>query len=269
MGKTMEKSTKNNFIQIALIALLAFGTFSCSDDKEEDVDIELSETELQTILETEAMAGLADSTLSEIFMGPATSGKSSKTSDCYSVEQSETGFTVTFNNCVLNDTDQANGTVTVSAAQGMDTGSFTATYTDFFVGAIKLNGTRTITIAGDENLGTLGLSALSDMTIEMEDGKVIDLEGTRTFALMIGESLSSIGFSITGNWNMTIGPDNYTVAITNALTGSGACESITEGVMNLSKNGVALIVDFGDGTCNTLATVTYPNGTTQEINLTD
>lgn len=265
----MTKRTIPHFGKLTLLALFAFGVFSCSDDKEDDVNIALTEAEVQTILETEALAGVADNALAEIFAGNSASGKSARTTDCYIVDQTESGFTATFNNCVLNDTDQVNGTVTVTYAQGMESGAFTATYTNFLVGDIKLNGTRTLTITGSENLGTATLSALSDMTIEMADGQMIDLEGTRSIGISIGDSLDSIGFSVNGNWTVKIASDTYGVTITNTLKGSGACENFTEGVMKISKNGINLTVDFGDGTCDTLATVTYPNGATEEINLED
>ena len=37
--------------------------------------------------------------------------------------------------------------------------------------------------------------------------------------------------------------------------------------MSLNKNGLNVTVDFGDGTCDDLATLTYPDGTMEEISL--
>ena len=39
--------------------------------------------------------------------------------------------------------------------------------------------------------------------------------------------------------------------------------------MELSKNGLEVNVDFGDGTCDDIALLVYPDGTTEEISLKD
>ena len=104
-------------------------------------DPELTQAELMTILDADAISGSADSILAELYASNnSQSGKSSP--GCYEAIYSETGFTVTFNNCVLNGTDNANGTVTVIYGLEPGTASFTATYEDFYVGDVKLNGTR-------------------------------------------------------------------------------------------------------------------------------
>ena len=38
-------------------------------------------------------------------------------------------------------------------------------------------------------------------------------------------------------------------------------------LMDVSKNGLAMSVDFGDGTCDSEIAVIYPDGYTEQINL--
>lgn len=39
--------------------------------------------------------------------------------------------------------------------------------------------------------------------------------------------------------------------------------------MTVAKNGLSISVDFGDDTCDDIATVIYPNGKVEEISLRD
>ncbi len=125
------------FLQFSkpLIFLFAAGLLmtSCSEDQENAVnEVELTQTELRTIMETDAVSGSADSILADLYAsGNSQSGRNAP--ECYEVTYTETGFTAVFNNCVLNGTDNANGTVTVVYSTEPGTAAFTATYVDFYV----------------------------------------------------------------------------------------------------------------------------------------
>ncbi|MBT8204685.1 MAG: hypothetical protein KJO20_04860, partial [Eudoraea sp.] len=164
---------------------------SCSEDQENPIDgAELSQTELRTILETDAVSASADSILADLYAAnDSQSGRNAP--DCYEVTYTETGFTAVFNNCVLNGTDNANGTVTVVYSTEPGTASFTATYVDFYVGDVKLNGTRTFTIIGDPNQNAISFSVTSDMTAEFSDDSVITENGSREFTFTFGDSLET------------------------------------------------------------------------------
>ncbi len=58
----------------------------------------------------------------------------------------------------------------------------------------------------------------------------------------------------------------YSSNITTPLLYDRSCEFILSGVVELYKDGNSVIIDYGDGTCDNIATVTT-NGTTEEINL--
>jgi len=61
--------------------------------------------------------------------------------------------------------------------------------------------------------------------------------------------------------------NTYAVETLEDLQGSAACEYLTSGSMNVSKNGLTIVVDFGNGDCDDVATIIYPNGATEEISL--
>lgn len=252
------------------IFTLVFALFnSCSEDANPiGTDQELAPTELQTILTTDEAAGTVDNALAELFAGSAQAGKSAKSAnDCYSAEYTDTGFVATFNNCVLNGTENVNGTLTVTYEVGNETAAFTATYEDFYVGTIKLNGTRAYQLDSNVQQNTISFTVTSNMTVEMEDESVITETGTKTFAFTFGENLGDSSFSLSGNWTVTADGNTYAIETVDPLEVGFNCEHLTSGSMNVSKNGLEVIVDFGDGECDEVATLTYPDGTTEEINL--
>ena len=233
----------------------------------------LSQTQLhfieyKTILTTDDFAGAADTALAEIFVGNSDESVTvGKESECYSTEFTETGFVATFNNCVLNGTDNINGTVTATYEVGEEMTSFTATYQEFYVGKIKVNGTRTFEVTTTTEESAVLFTIISDMSVEMEDGSLISENGTKTFTLSFGDSLERTTISIAGSWNVEADGNVYAVETLEDLQGSVACEYMTSGIMVVSKNGLAVTVDFGNGECDNRGTIIYPNGATEEIAL--
>lgn len=241
----------------------------CSEDANSyNGEVELSQTELQIILETDDAAGAVDSALAELFTLDATASKSTGVSnECYSAEYTQTGYTVTFNNCVLNGTENINGTLTVTYNLENETSAFTATYVDFYVGTLKLNGTRSYTLGSDIEQGTIAFTVVSNMSVEMEDESVISENGTKVFSFTFGENLETSIFTLSGTWQVEADGNTYIVETITDLTGNFGCEYLTSGSMDVNKNGLTITIDFGDGTCDNVATLVFPNGNTQEVTL--
>ena len=262
------KSISPKIYSFFAIGLGLFLLYSCSEDaNNDDIAEVLTQTEVQTILETDDLTGVADNALAELYAANPMSGKTAKSNECYSAEYTDTGFTATFNNCVLNGTDNVNGTLTVVYEIGEQSAAFTATYEDFYVGTIKINGTRTFSINGNMDQNTISFSVTSNISVEMEDESVLSETGTKTFGFTFGEDLQSSSFGLSGSWTVQADGNTYAVETTEDLQGDLSCEHLTSGSMIISKNGLQVTVNFGDGECDDIATVTYPNGATEEITL--
>lgn len=257
------------WISVYFLTLAAISLQSCStdaDEREIPQDARLSQAEFQAVMNAEQWTGAADAVLAEIYQnGNAASGKFAN-NECYQTEYSETGFTVTFGNCVLNGTDNANGSLVVTYGADTSSASFTAVYEGFFVGEVELNGTRTFTLVSDGETA-ISMSVTSDMVVTLADDSTIAETGTKTLSFTFGETLEEISFSISGNWNLTMDGNSYAVDVLEPLTGNFGCEHLVSGVMELTKNGLVIEVDLGDGTCDDQALVTYPNGATETITL--
>ena len=107
------------------------------------------------------------------------------------------------------------------------------------------------------------------MNLILADGTNVSENGQRVFGFTIGENVEDIAITLSGSWNLNDGSDAYTISIINELQTKLGCNYVAKGLMGLDKNGLAITVDFGDGTCDAMATITYPNGSTEEVSLKD
>lgn len=259
------KILTSNFKNLCFLFLAMSLTYSCSDDANTDEDVVLTQAELKAVLETDEITGGVDIALFDLYSNTTTTGKSTS-NECYSAVYSDIGYTATFNNCVLNGTENINGTLTVTYDQQGEEGSFTATYVDFYVGTVKINGTRAYSFSANSNESSVTFEVISNMTVEMEDGSTISENGTKSFTLAFGESTT---YGIDGSWTVVYEGNTYNVTVNSVLSSNVNCAYIATGDMDVSKNGLFVNVDFGDGTCDDLALLTYPNGVVEEITLRD
>lgn len=257
--------------KIALFGSIGLMLIGCNKDDTESPEQqeELTSVEVKTILETDDVSGIADTIIAELYMNDASSAKSAKETECYTASYSETGFTTTFNNCVLNGTENINGTLTVTYAVESETAAFTATFDDFYAGDIKINGTRSFVLNSNSQQGSMSFSVTSDMSVVMADGSTIEENGTKTVGFTFGDSLESSIYTIDGDWTLKIDGDTYAVIVGTTLEGNLSCGYLTTGQMSVDKNGLKVLVGFGDGSCDDMALLTYPNGATQDISLKD
>ncbi|WP_164674098.1 hypothetical protein [Maribacter litoralis] len=239
--------------------------YSCSDDDTTAEEVTLTQTELKAVLETDEITGGIDLALYELSSNNGSTGKSTS-NECYSAVYSDTGYVATFNNCVLNGTENVNGTLSVTYDQQGETGSFTASYDDFYVGEIKINGTRSFSFSTNSNDSAITFQVTSEMTVEMEDGSIISDSGTKSTTIAFNDTTT---YSIEGSWTVVFEGNTYNVNVNNALTSEISCSYVSSGDMDVSKNGLSVNVDFGDNTCDNIALLTYPNGVEEEITLED
>lgn len=265
----MKHTSIYRILKIFFLSISFLGIYSCSKDADNDLmaaNTELSQTELTTILEADQWTGAMDEVILDLFEKNTAVAAKFADESCYEISYTETGFRAVFGNCVLNTTDQVNGILEVTFTSSTDVTSFTATYTDFFVGMIQLNGSRSFTIgqSGDTNLV---LAVESDMSVLLEDGTTLSESGIKYLEFQFGASLGETSYTLGGEWTVTRGDTVYIVSASQPLAGNLQCEFLVSGLMDVSKNGLEIGVDFGDGNCDNLVTLTYPNGATEEVAL--
>ena len=255
-----------------LLGMIVLFAFSCSNDQENPLvqEQKVSSDEVVSILDIDSQSRVIDDVLTDLFQD-GKSGKSSKMEDCFTAEYSDTGYTVTFDNCSVDGSENITGSLSVVYKIGEEETAFTATYTNISVNGIIINGTRSFNIVAGSEEGSFSFNIVSDMNIELADGSTIEESGSKNIELVLdGENFANSTLEIDGNWTVKADGNTYVVNITTPLTTNILnCGYISAGEMSLNKNGLGVTVDFGDGTCDDVASVTYPDGTIEEISLKD
>jgi hypothetical protein len=265
--QTLFKSL-SKFVLISGLSLLVF---NCSKDQASDdilANQVITATEVKTILEADDLSSSADTVITTIFQ-TGTSGKSTQLEDCYTSEYSDTGFTVSFDDCSVDGSEKISGSISVVYDAGSETTSFIATYSNLSVGDYLINGTRSFEMNAESG-NSITFSITSNMTITLDDGSIIEEMGTKNFGVIIdNENISNSALTIEGDWTIKRNGNTYLIKITSPLQYIFGCTYVGQGIMELNKNGLSVDIDFGDGTCDDIATMTYPDGTEEEIRLRD
>lgn len=142
---------------------------------------------------------------------------------------------------------------------------------NFFVDDVQITGTRTWTNNGTDDTGLFSYTKSADMTLTYPDGTSSTWSTSRTNTLIEGgntpEWVDNV-WSITGNSTGTSRQGvAYTVTITSPLIKKAACRWISQGILQITRNGNASTLDFGDGDCDRFGSLTLPNGDVISIRL--
>lgn len=195
------------------------------------------------------------------------SAKTAKNNDCYQTTHSNTGFSVSFDDCsVEEDGEKLKGSLSVEYGSEGDSFAFAVTFDNLMVGAVAWVGTRSFTFFGEEN-NSVVINLTSDMTITMPDGKKISEKGNKTLAVVFNEDFSDGVVTLDGDWILKADGNTYFVGISKLLETGLNCNYVGKGLMLLNKNGLEVSVDFGDGSCDEVAELVYPNGSKENISL--
>jgi hypothetical protein len=146
----------------------------------------------------------------------------------------------------------------------------TIEFEDLYIDSVKVEY-----LASYKNLGTNAenqwvIAKTFEQTIAVDDSTTIVQSGSDTTTWEQGYETTDKGddvFYKTGSGSININDTlAYSRTITTPLLYDRSCEYILSGVVELYKDSKTIIIDYGDGTCDNLATVTI-DGTTEEINL--
>lgn len=149
--------------------------------------------------------------------------------------------------------------------------SKTVSFEDFSVEGNAVEGGKSIVKVKENANGNPEATFTIDITITLESGEVILRKGTKVKEKIAGADTDDRGddvYSISGNWE-SINKKGVvkTATITTNLRREWACKYIVSGVVAISKDDVTATLDFGDGSCDNLATLTDADGNSKEITL--
>lgn len=139
------------------------------------------------------------------------------------------------------------------------------TLENYHINTVKHEGSFNIVKSINSN-GKLELTVtLSGGKIHTQQG-VVEYESTRTTEWLEGDSTTDISDDIIKVYGNSSGVNregrSFTTKIVEALKRDMSCDYISEGVIELTPEGLATrTIDFGDGTCDNLVTITVNDNT--------
>lgn len=163
-------------------------------------------------------------------------------------------------------------TVVINGDKNTNGSTRAITYENCAVDTISVNGTSNEKFVGD-NVSTRKIVSSSDVTFAITDGATFVRKGDETKEWLAGVSTpkdpSDDKVIVTGSVNVNNTTDNisYSKTITNGLIKLGDCRYIVSGTVEYSQAGSVIgTLDYGDGTCDNIATLAV-GGTTTEVTL--
>lgn len=146
------------------------------------------------------------------------------------------------------------------------------THDNFFVDDIKVEGARSWTNNGVNTDGFFSYTkTATDMKLTYPDGLSTTWNKTRTSTLIQGGGTPYIADDVWSTTGTASGVNRNGVAfsatILEALIKKIGCRWITDGVIQFTRDGNSSTLDFGNGECDRLGTVTNSNGDTFTVRL--
>jgi hypothetical protein len=148
----------------------------------------------------------------------------------------------------------------------------TITSKGLYIDSAKVELNASITNLGQNAEGNWIMLYISNQKIALNDSTMLTQMGTDTIKWVSGFETADKSDDVyykTGSGTISINDSlTYSSKITKALLYDRSCEYVLSGTVELYKNASTVVIDYGDGTCDQVATVTT-DGTTEEINLPD
>ncbi|MBC3758176.1 hypothetical protein H7U19_07165 [Hyunsoonleella sp. SJ7] len=202
-------------------------------------------------------------------------GKSGFFRECADITVEETDTTITTTivftgECEDKDGNSITGTITKVREKADGSRTRTVTFTDVTINGRVVNGTKQYVFTEENENGNPEMSGSVDITVETEAGTATKV-GNRTVEITAGGD-TYFWFddekTITGSSTYTNAEaKTFTVEITTPLVKPAECRYIASGVKEYTRAEGTTIIDYGDGTCDNVATKTAPDGTITEITL--
>lgn len=181
--------------------------------------------------------------------------------------------------CTLDNGNIVKGKMVISFSNDFSASTQTISYTfeGFYHNGKLLQGSKSIvrTVKSTDLLAEAHpvLTAAIDLTITFDDGSVYIRKGSLVKEMTAGYDTwfnwEDNVFVVTGSGTTTLpNGDTFSAEITTPLEFIASCRKSfpVKGVVEITKNSALATIDFGDGDCDTLASVTK-DGVTEEVDL--
>jgi len=254
----------------------------CDDDEStpEVTGTAVAVTQVQ-YSEAQAAEESITGTSEDVYLTDNGSGKQAdtvaKTSNCavQSSEEVDGNFVITIDygeGCEFGDGDVVTGKIIITydlESEG-DEVTILTTLEEYTYNDIAVSGSSTMAFGTSEDNENFTFTTETDFDFEWPDGLTATSSSLSTSETIFELSEEAFEFYslISGNGTTEFSNgDSYTHEITTPLRSEIGCRYVVSGVITTSENGVATSLDYGDGTCDSVAVETDENGNTEEVDL--
>ncbi|MEN2401593.1 hypothetical protein GKZ90_0017515 [Flavobacterium sp. MC2016-06] len=181
--------------------------------------------------------------------------------------------------CTLENGNTVKGKMVITFSNDFTASTQTISYTfeGFYHNGKELQGSKSIvrTIKTTDLLAAAHpvSTAAIDMKVTFDDGSVYTRKGTLIKEMTAGYDTwfnwEDNVFVVTGSGTTTFpNGDTFSAEITTPLEFKALCKKpfATKGIVSVTKNEVSAVIDYGNGDCDTLVTITK-DGVTEEVDL--
>ena len=153
----------------------------------------------------------------------------------------------------------------------LQTKTITVTFDGYRVNKKLIEGSKTIVRTRENENGNPQSTSTFDIMVTWDNGDTASRVGEKVREMTAGADTwiwSDNVYSTTGNWNtVRKNGTEITAQIVNPLIRNLECRFIISGSIDLTKNDRHGVLDFGEGECDNMATLTLDDGTVIEVTL--
>ncbi|MCB9274706.1 MAG: hypothetical protein H6564_11750 [Lewinellaceae bacterium] len=146
----------------------------------------------------------------------------------------------------------------------------TVTFDNFFVDDAQIQGVKALTNEGYNSAGLPTFSrSVEGASITFPNGDVTSWQASHTVVVIGGSDTPQITDNVIEVSGGSSGVNRhgvaFTVEITTPLVKSKNCPWVESGVKAITTNSRTRMLDYGDGECDRVATLTFANGFSRDI----
>ncbi len=274
-------------LSIIALALIGLVFTSCTDSEAVIDDTTSSEVDLKAVEEEAEVDKISDETsaiieeafLMEEFPATKSSAIDRYLPDCVTITvvivQNMKTVTIDFGDgCELRNGNFVSGKIILEYEKDPGVSVMKSFEFDGFTFNDKsVEGSGSILRERSNENGNPQSTRTGDVTVTWPDGSFANKNGTKTREMIEGQGTPAWGdnvFLITGNWNFTKKDGTELSAeVLEPLRRELACKFLVSGIIDLNKNENNAVLNYGDGECDDLATVSINGGEEIEIHLSN
>lgn len=147
----------------------------------------------------------------------------------------------------------------------------TKSFIDFYINQKNIQGTKTILRERFNDNNNMQFTKTVDLTIVWPNGSTASHSGVKVKEWVEGQGSgvwSDNVFEITGNWTTTfVNGNTHSYTVLTPLRREIICFYFVSGSVDVERTNFSGVFDYGDGSCDNMATFTFADGTVVNITL--